>query len=805
MRRRWAFVLAGLMPALGALAQEPDFYPYEPEPEEQHVPLLTDSVLFYRAVQTPVDLYGEITDYNLSFVRVQRRGAAYDASRATVEGFVLPVRHAGILRSLGASEICYATSEPTSGVLDAGVGQRAFGFEGEPLAAGRAAAGFTDRNYRAVARLSYTRPLGRGWNLAAAADARTGRDLRIEGVFTHALNAAFRIEKRFRSSHRAALLVVVPPSMRGLRSTSTDEAFALTGDRLYNPAWGYQDGRVRNARIRRECLPFAVLNGTFALSPATDLAVSAGVEAGISKFSTLGWYDARSPLPDNYRYLPSYTGDRETDEAWRTADPRYTQVDWDALYARNRRAGGEALYALEDRVERRLRVACDALFTTRLSSRLTLRYGLAAHYESVRHYKQMRDLLGAGWLTDIDQFLIDDDTYSSRLQNDLRHPSRRIRPGNRFGYDYAFFTAQAAVRMLVAYRSDRFRADAGIEAGSTKVYRRGYYEKELFPGNRSYGRSAVLRFTPYVFKASAGWAFSPRTYAGAMVTAAASVPRVDALFLQPQYNNRAAEAPTLRKTWAAEAVCTHTGRTADLRVAAFFAVSRDGMAAYRYYDDLAGAFCNMTVHGIGMRSYGMEAAAALRLSYRWQLLLAASVGQYEYATDPRLSVVTDTDHTAVDIGAVSHMGGCRAGNAPQATACAEVAYFGPKGWGFRCGANYAGMRYAEPAFLRRTERVARQAAASPEAFARFTEQERLGDAWTFDVSAYRTFYFGASRLTVWLAVRNLLGTNDTIYAAYESLRVRRSRSGDFYAYAPAETRRTYAYPRSFYVTISYRF
>lgn len=691
------------------------------------------------------------------------------------------------------------------GTLDCGAGQRTFRFEGEPLAAGRAAAGFTDRNYRAVARLSYARPLGRGWNLAAAADARTGRDLRIEGVFTHALNAAFRIEKRFGSAHRAALLVAVPPSMRGLRSASTDEAFALTGDRLYNPAWGYQDGRVRNARVRRECLPFAVLSGSFALSPATELTAFAGLEAGVSKFSTLGWYDARTPLPDNYRYLPSYTGDRETDEAWRTGDPRYTQVDWDGLYARNRRAGGEALYALEDRVERRLRFACDALFTTRPGSRLTLRYGLAARYESVRSYKQMRDLLGAGWLTDIDQFLIDDDTYGSRLQNDLRRPGRRIRAGDRFGYDYALFTARLDLRMLMAYRADRFRADAGLEIGSAAVHRRGYYEKELFPGHSSYGRSAVQRFTPYVFKASAGWAFSPRTYLGGAVTATASVPQADALFLQPQYNNRVADAPTLRKTWAAEVVCNHTGRVVDLRATVFFAVSRAGMAAYRYYDDLAAAFCDMTAHGIGMRSYGVEAAAALRLSYRWRLSLAASAGRYEYASDPRLTIVTDTDNTPVDAEAVSRMGGCRAGNAPQAAACAGVAYFGSKGWGFRFGAGYAGARYAEPALLRRTERVARQAAASPEAFDRFTEQERLGDAWTFDVAAYRTFYFGTSRLTVWLSVRNLLGTDDTVYAAYESLRVRRSRSGNFYAYAPAETRRTYAYPRSFYLTVSYRF
>lgn len=41
-------------------------------------------------------------------------------------------------------------------------------------------------------------------------------------------------------------------------------------------------------------------------------------------------------MPDNYRYLPSYAGDRETELAWRSNDTRCTQVDWDELVRRNR-------------------------------------------------------------------------------------------------------------------------------------------------------------------------------------------------------------------------------------------------------------------------------------------------------------------------------------------------------------------------------------------------------------------------------------------------------------------------------------
>ena len=74
-----------------------------------------------------------------------------------------------------------------------------------------------------------------------------------------------------------------------------------------------------------------------------------------------------------------------------------------------------------------------------------------------------------------------------------------------------------------------------------------------------------------------------------------------------------------------------------------------------------------------------------------------------------------------------------------------------------------------------------------------------------DAALFKTFWFDRSRLTASLILRNLLGDGNTVYSAYESQRVRRIRSGDTLCYAPHATRLTYAYPRSFYLTISYRF
>lgn len=408
---KYGCLLLGLLTVCGAVAQHPDdeYYPYAARQEERTPLLLTDSTLFYRAVQTTPDLYAEHTAFNLPYVSVKRRGLNYRDESASVGGVRLSSRYFGAMRLLGADEVRYGGLAAADGTTGGAGGLRLFRFADDyPQASRYAAVSFTDRNYLAGARLSVTEPLGRDWSGTAALDARTGRDMHVEGVFTNALTASLRAAKRFGDDHNLSLTLIVPPSVRGTRLSSAEEAFRLTGDRLYNPAWGFQHGKVRNSRVRREFVPLAVFSYRMPVSQSTSLAADFSAEYGTRKYSALGWYDARTPMPDNYRYLPGYTGDRETEQAWRAGDARYTQIDWDELIAQNRMAAGHAVYALEDRAERLGDLNFSALFTTALDARLTLRYGLVLRHARSRNYKQMRDLLGAEYITDIDQYLVGD-------------------------------------------------------------------------------------------------------------------------------------------------------------------------------------------------------------------------------------------------------------------------------------------------------------------------------------------------------------------------------------------------------------
>ena len=588
MKRSHALLLALCLLSSGPLAaQEPldNYYPYNPSDyEEEYRPMLRpDSTLFYRGIALAEDLYGRNSDFRFPFVRYRRRGLPWDTEQTRLHGIELGYGHRTALGNLGAGE--YRTSglhmaDAEGGSINGSREMRLPEEESAPWH--RASATFAGRNYLFGARLAAGRALGNGWSGAASVHYRTGRDMHVEGVFTDALSVGVRAAKRFGEGHSLALLLIASPSMRGLRSSSTEEAFALTGDPLYNPAWGYQDGKVRNSRVRREFVPLPAAVNRRMHGTATRLEASLGAEYGCQSYSSLGWYNARTPQPDNYRYMPSYTGDRASEQAWRNNDPRYTQIDWDGLIARNRMADGEAVYALEDRVTRTARMQLDLRLTTEMDERLTLRYGLHIDLDNRRNYKRMRDLLGARYLTDIDQYLVDDDTYSNLLQNDLRHPNRRIGEGDRFGYDYALTTRSVRAHLDAEYRTDRLTARLHASLGHDTRFRRGYYEKELFAGRNSYGLSRESTFTPYLLKGQVGWAFSPRSYLEVVLATGARPPEAEALFLQPQYNNRRVNDIGEEHIHAAELNYRRMGRYLSFQATLYVVALLDGHTIVGY-------------------------------------------------------------------------------------------------------------------------------------------------------------------------------------------------------------------------------
>ena len=752
-------------------------------------------------------------DYNFSAVRFARRGAPAYLRKTYLNDIEVPFIGNSAIHALQLKEEKFADKTR---------------LEIDTLKESRTSAGlaFSSRNMPYSISFATAQKLRKDWSLATTLTARTGRDLHIEGLFGNSLEFNAIASKSWKNKHSLSIALFAKPQMRSTRLASTAEAFRLTGNNLYNPAWGYQNGKMRNARIRREFLPTAFVGYEGAISERTKLNLAATLTAGIEKYSSLDWFDAQTPQPDNYRYMPSYFDDEEdifhaVEDAWLDNDTRYTQIDFDRLIATNQLNGGEAVYAISDRVRRTIHANFRGGATTTLDKG-AISYGLEVTTANYRNYKQMRDLLGAEYIVDLDYFLLDDDTFGNSLQNNLAAPNRHIEVGDRFGYDYAIRRHDISAFVTYQYSTERLDLDMAAKIGYCDISRRGFYRKELFSEN-SFGVSRHLKFTPYSLRVKAGYLIADNHFIGARLATEATPCLEEDMFLQSQYNNRTIDNPTMRTTYNGEVCYTFQKPNFAVSTTLFLSAELNDTQVRHLYDDLSGEYADIVNSGINTLCYGLEVEAEYRFADHFRAMGAISFGRYKYATNSTITIYTDTTNTILADHIESNTKGLTLGNAPQIAATAGLSYYN-KGWWATINANYAGLRYIEPSAVMRTERVLAMA-VSPEQCTALTTQERLQDAFTLDLSLSKSIYLSrlnkkiystsavprfedkhpSSRLVFRVGVRNLLGSTNIVYNAYESSRLQQYKLAGEYIYNRQASRYLYAYPRTFYASITFAF
>jgi len=814
---RYILIILAILCYRGLSAQEFDLYDFRyykrfETVEELLTPETADSLPAPKFTLDS-DFSTRTLDYNLSMVRYARQGVQFHNQEMRLNGVEITRLNDNTIRTL------QLRAKHSVDITELHI---------DTLHESRTSAGlhFSSRNMPYSLRLSTAQKLSKGWSLATNMEAKTGRDLHVEGIFGNSLEINAIASKRFNDNNFLSFALFAKPSMRSTRLASTEEAFRLVGDNMYNPAWGYQNGKVRNARIRREFLPTAFVGYEGRLSNNTTLNIAATATAGIRRYSNLDWFNAQTPTPDNYRYMPSYFTDEEdifsaVESAWRSDDTRYTQIDFDKLIKTNRLNGGEAVYAISDRVNRIIQASLRGGATTTLNSG-NISYGIEASTYNSRNYKQMRDLLGAEYIIDLDYFLIDDDTFGNSLQNNLSKPNRHIKEGDRFGYDYTIREYNINVFGTYHYSTSKFNLNVAAKVGYTDISRRGAYRKELFPDN-SFGTSRHLKFSPYALRVSAEYLINDNHFIRASISTDAAPCDAEDMFLQSQYNNRIVDNPTMRSKYGANVQYMFQRNNIAVSTTLFISSLLNNTHVRHLYDDLSGEYADVVTTNLDQLCYGLEIEAQYRFATNFRTTAAVGIGRYKYADNPIITIYSDSSNALIADHITSYSKGLSLGNMPQVVATVGLSYYN-RGWWAAINANYAGLRYIEPSATMRTERVLCMT-TSPEQRTSLMEQERLGDVFTIDLSLSKSIYLNRvskkiystsaaprfedkhprSRLIFRIGVRNLLGSTDSVYSGYESSRLQRYKLAGEYIYNRQASRYLYAYPRTFYASATFAF
>ena len=532
--------------------------------------------------------------------------------------------------------------------------------------------------------------LDNGWAFAFNVSGRIGGNDWVKGVYYRSFSYYAGAEKDWDGVHNLSLYTMAAPGERGAQNASTQEVYDLMGDNMYNSNWGYQNGKVRNSRVRKTFEPVTVLKYRFTPSDRFEGSATLLWRTGKNGYTALDWYDAADPRPDYYRNLPSYyfLADEDYDrnsealaewarESWNpriSAYRNYQHLNWDALYNVNySNPDGRSKYAVEERHvdQNDLHAVID--FKSRFSDSFTLTGGLHGRLNRTENYKLMNDLLGGQYYLNIDSFAERDFAASeARLQNDLDYfvangQAEKIVTGGKYGYDYLAQVRNISAWLNGSFKFGNFRAMLGASVGYDCFWREGLVRKGLFAGTQeevsqlnaqlqargiapslvyngqsSKGKSEVASFLEYSAKANLQYLFGGGHRVFANVGYFNDAPTFKESFISPRTRNTLMDDLTTKKTLSADLSYQYSGNGYDVRFTGYFTSIKDQTDVMSFYDDTQHSFTNFAMTGIGERHMGIELGAKVPFFVKNLSLTAIlALGEHIYTTNPHMKQTID--------------------------------------------------------------------------------------------------------------------------------------------------------------------
>ena len=531
--------------------------------------------------------------------------------------------------------------------------------------------------------------LDNGWSYAFNVSARIGGNDWVKGVYYRNFAYYAGVEKKFNDGHRLSLVTFAAPGQRGAQNASTQEVYDMMGDNMYNSNWGYQNGKVRNARVRKTFEPVTFLKYSYA---DDDIEASATLmwRTGKNGYTAMDWYDAPDPRPDYYRNLPSYFYMEDPDydrqnyqkyawalDTWQHQLPQYTHLNWDRLYHVNSGNFDEvglrrSKYVIEERRVDQNDVHLATNLKWNISKNITAAGGMTLRWNRTEYYKILDDLLGGNYFINIDSFAERDYAANpAMVQNDLDYYMQKgsapiITEGQKYGYDYYANVFDERFWGKLAFDFGGFKANIAVEGGYNEFYRDGLMRKGLFAGLdengreivvdgknlttydasgkviTSKGKSEVQNFWTYSAKLGLQYHFGGghRVYANGGYFNDA--PTFSQSFISPRTRNSVVPNLETIKTVSADLNYQYSNNGYNVRVTGFYTKIMDQSDMMSFYDDSQNSFTNFAMCGIDQRHAGVELGFKIPFFLQGLSLEGAfSWGEYIYTSAPRMTQTID--------------------------------------------------------------------------------------------------------------------------------------------------------------------
>lgn len=682
----------------------------------------------------------------------------------------------------------------------------------------------TNSMYRFRGMLTYSSGVqDNGWSYAFSVSTRQGNNAYVNGVYYNAFGYFAAVEKQFNPQHRLSLTVLGAPTERGAQQASTQEAYDLVGNNYYNPNWGWQNGKRRNARVRDYHEPLAMLNYTFDITDRTQLNVATSLRFGQNGYSALTWYGGPDPRPDYYRYLPSYYPNTTTgawlQEAWMANTNNIRYINWDNLYMINRNQPVNEAYGEGHRsinmIEERHTDQLDWNFYTQFShlfkDNSKLNGGINVRRNRTEYYSEVKDLLGGDYWVDIDKFAerdlgIDIISYQNNMdyyEQYGRAPIARV--GDKYSYDYYANVFNGRGWLQYDFSLNNLQIGLGAELGYAALWRHGIWRKGLFYEN-SKGDSDLLDYLTYKVKANFRYVLSSAHNFEANIVYMQDAPSFQSAFVSPRTRNDVTPGVKAEKVFGVDA--SYNFRMGDLRarVSGYYTTFTDQTKVISYYDDVEATFSNFAMSGINKQHFGLEVAASVPLYEGLSLKGALSWGQYIYSNNPNYVQIQDNSAAIINQGKV-YWKNKRVESTPQTAANIGLSYRSRNNIFASLDLNYYNNMYLSMSPLYRTDAVlTKPMLENPEMLEAIRGQEKFDAAYVLNASIGKNWYINrAYTLGFSLSVDNLLNNQNIKTGGYEQIRLLKNKEASTLTYQPFDSKYFYMFGTNYYLNLYFRF
>ena len=608
-----------------------------------------------------------------------------------------------------------------------------------------------NRSYTGRVSASYNSGLSKnGWAYSVLFTRRFGEEGFRDGTLYDANSFFAAVEKELNDAHSLNLMAYYVPYRRGKASPNTQEVYDLKGTK-YNSYWGYQDGKIRNSRIKRFNEPVVMLNHYWDISEKTRLNTNLAYKFGESGSSRLGYDDALNPDPAYYRKLPGYALAQDPPNLV-LAYENYSsfvndgQIDWNQLYRTNSAFGGPARYYLyDDRTDDR-QIYANTILNSQLTNNIKLTAALRYRKLNSENFAYMVDLLGAENYLDVDTFSSGDEA-----QSDLQNPNRLVDEEERFSYNYELDATVYSGFAQAQFKYKKVDFYLAGKMGKTSYLRTGLYQNGNFPDN-SLGESEEMEFTTYGGKAGATYKITGKHFVQLNAGYFTKAPSMRNSFSNSRQNNDVVIGLEEEKIKSADLSYLFRSRIINARLTGYWSLMEDATEISFYYaDGIASpvaqnqpqgtsglarnqttAFVQEVLTGIEKKHIGTELGIEAQVTPAIKLKGAAAIGQFTYANNPNLYLTSDDFDTPLQYGE-SYLENYHIAGGPERAYQIGFEYRDPDYWFFGATTNYFSNAYVDVAPITRTQNFYLDVDGvpfndyDPEVARRLLKQEQFGD------------------------------------------------------------------------------